>query len=38
MQEIALSVAAAFLLFGTDEDREQIGGLETLSGKAWIAW
>ncbi len=37
MQEIALSVAAAFLLFGTDEDREQIRGLETLSGKALIA-
>lgn len=37
MQEIALNVAATFLLLGTDEDREQIRGLETLSGKALIA-
>lgn len=29
MQEIALSLAAILLLFGTDEDREQIRGLET---------
>lgn len=37
MQEIARSVAATFLLFGTDEDRDQTRGLETLSGKALIA-